>query len=230
MKVSVVIPAYNEEKYIHACLTSLENQVEKPDEIILVDNNCTDNTVKIAKRFGVRIVGEKRQGITYARNRGFNEAKYEIIARCDADAILVKDWVKKIKENFENKRLAALVGPVVFYDLPFRTTLSVKSYMWLMKKILGHYPLNGPNMALQRSMWKRIKDIVCVDDKKVHEDIDLSIHISKIGGKIGYDTALLTKISGRRMKNNPRSFFIEYAFRLARMVGSHYTFSQAPKA
>jgi len=55
MKVSVVVPAYNEEAYIGNCLESLTNQKVKPDEIIVVNNNSTDATVKIAKRFPVRI-------------------------------------------------------------------------------------------------------------------------------------------------------------------------------
>ena len=52
MKVSVVIPVYNEEKYIKNCLESLMKQEEKPDEIIVVDNNCTDETINIVKKYG----------------------------------------------------------------------------------------------------------------------------------------------------------------------------------
>src|ERR1035437_9820650 len=88
MKVSVVIPAYNEEKYIGACLDSLMDQKEKPDEIIVVNNNSTDNTAKIVKKYPVRLINEEQQGMIPARNRGFNEAKFEIIARTDADTIL----------------------------------------------------------------------------------------------------------------------------------------------
>ena len=56
MKVSVVIPVYNEEKYIKNCLESLMKQEEKPDEIIVVDNNCTDETINIVKKYnGIKI-------------------------------------------------------------------------------------------------------------------------------------------------------------------------------
>ncbi|PIZ98690.1 MAG: glycosyltransferase family 2 protein, partial [Candidatus Levybacteria bacterium CG_4_10_14_0_2_um_filter_35_8] len=82
MTVSVVVLAHNEEKYIKKCLDGLINQEEKPDEIIIVDNNCTDKTIDICKEYSVRIVQEKTQGIIAARNTGFNAAKYDIISRC----------------------------------------------------------------------------------------------------------------------------------------------------
>ena len=64
MKVSVVIPSYNEEKYIGRCLEGIALQIEKPDEVIVVDNNCTDKTVEIAEKFGATIIKEKKQGMT----------------------------------------------------------------------------------------------------------------------------------------------------------------------
>ena len=64
MKVSVVIPVYNEKKRIKKCLDSLLSQSEKPDEIIVVDNNSTDSTVSIVRKYkGVNLVHEKKQGI-----------------------------------------------------------------------------------------------------------------------------------------------------------------------
>jgi len=50
------------------------NQIEKPDEIIIVNNNSTDKTVAIAEKYPVKIVNEPEQGMIQARNRGFNEA------------------------------------------------------------------------------------------------------------------------------------------------------------
>lgn len=110
MKVSVVIPAFNEAEFLDACLNSLTKQTEPPDEIIVVNNNSTDNTVKIAKKYDVRIVNEKKQGMISARNSGFNKAKFDIIARTDADTILPPSWIKKIKNGFKDKDLVALSG------------------------------------------------------------------------------------------------------------------------
>src|ERR1700691_1182278 len=90
----------------------------KADEIIVVDNNSTDRTVEIAQKYPVKIIHEIQQGVTPARNQGFNEARYEIIARTDADTILPPTWIKRIKKAFENPEVVAVSGPASFYDLP----------------------------------------------------------------------------------------------------------------
>lgn len=104
MKISVIIPVYNEEKYIVPCLKSLLKQEEKPDEIIVVDNNCTDKTIPLVRKYPVKIVKEKKQGIVFARNHGFNIATGDIIARIDADSTAPKNWVQTIKKNFSKEK------------------------------------------------------------------------------------------------------------------------------
>lgn len=100
MKVSVVIPAYNEEKFIKKALKSVTNQLVDADEIIVVNNNSSDKTVEITRSFSVRIIDEKKQGMISARNTGFDNAKYDIIARIDADVQVPPDWIQRIKRNF----------------------------------------------------------------------------------------------------------------------------------
>lgn len=221
MKLSLVIPTYNEEKYIEKCLESIKNQTVAPDEIILVDNNSKDNTVKIAKKFKIKIINEKQQGISFARNRGFNEAKYDIIARCDADCILPNTWIEQIKEDFKSKNIDALGGPLYYFDIIIPNKKIFVAFIKLMKVILGHYPLIGPNMIVTKNIWNKVKKLVCNDNNLVHEDIDLAIHINKIGGKIKYDDKLINTISSRRLKNNPYSYFIEYPDRWIRTLQHH---------
>lgn len=221
MKISLIIPAYNEEKFIKKCLKSVFAQTEMPDEIILINNNSTDKTVEIAKKFKVKIINEKQQGISYARNRGFNEAKYEIIARCDADCVIPRSWVEQIKKNFNNKKIDALGGPLYYYDIIIPNKRIFSAFIKFMRAILGHYPLIGPNMIITKKIWGKVKNYVCNDNNLVHEDIDLASHINKIGGKISYDEKLINTISSRRLKNNPYSFFIEYPERWIRTLRHH---------
>ncbi len=222
MKLSIVVPVFNEEKYISSCLDSLQNQKVKPDEIIIVDNNCTDKTIQIAKKHKTTIIKEKKQGMIYARNAGFNFAHGDILARCDADTILPKNWIKKIKENFKDNKTDALACMVMFYDhwLLKKSDFFTKLYFKLMKLLFKHETLAGPGMALTKKVWEKVKNEVCLDDKKVHEDIDLSIHIAKYG-QIKFDPNLITYASARRIKNNPLSFFIEYPIRLIRTINTH---------
>lgn len=219
LKVSVVIPVYNEEKYIGACLESLIKQNVKPDEILVIDNNSTDNSINIIKNYPVKIVHETKQGMIPARDRGFNEARYDIIIRTDADTILPVNWIKRIKKVFDNEDIVAVSGPASFYDLPSLVrsskskALSLKfimSYNKIVKQLLKHDCLYGPNYAIRKQAWEQIKSSVCLDDKKVHEDLDLAIHIAPLG-KIKFMHSLVVKTSARRWKR-PEAY-IEYLYR-----------------
>ena len=219
MKVSVVIPAHNEEKHIGKCLESIVNQKVQPDEIIVVDNNCTDKTPETAQKFGARIVKEEKQGMIWARNTGFNAAKYEIIARTDADSILPPDWITKIKEQFKDPNLGALSGPASYFSWPVFNEIS-KFVVFLVFKTMGLFfgqeLLAGPNMILRKSFWEKVKDEVCLSDRNVHEDIDLSIHLSKFA-KIKYEWSFGIRTTRGRWVQ----IFTEYIVRLTRMFISH---------
>lgn len=222
MTVSVIIPAHNEEEYLEMCLKSVLNQTEKASEIIVVDNNSTDKTAEIAKKYNVKLVRELKQGISYSRNKGFNSAKSDIIARCDADVLVPKNWIKKIKAHFKKEDIDGLSGIATFFDDPLNTNISTKRYMDLMKVVLnGKETMIGPNMAITKKMWKKVKNEVCLDNKLVHEDIDLAIHISKAGGLIKRDNNLVVQVSARRWLSNPRSGFIEYPTRLIKTLRNH---------
>jgi glycosyltransferase involved in cell wall biosynthesis len=225
MKVSVVIPAYNEENYIAACLESMLDQEEKADEIIVVNNNSTDRTVDIVKQYPVRMINETEQGMIQARNRGFNEAHYEIIARTDSDTRVSSDWIKKIKQNFIDADLVALSGSASTYDAPnsfskLAAEQTLKSYLKFMKRALGHDCLIGPNMAIRKSAWEKVKDSVCLKDHDVHEDIDLSIHLAPFG-KIKNDPTLFVNSSLRRFKIEKFESYFEYPYRVIKSIRKH---------
>jgi len=223
MKISIIIPVYNEEKYIVQCLQSIVKQRVKPDEVIVVDNNCTDSTISLVKQFPfVHIIKEKKQGMIAARNTGFNAATYELIARCDADTQLPPNWIARIHRNFSRYKINALTGPVMFYDAPIKTSLIARAYLDMMKPIhRGGETLIGPNMIITKEIWEKVKNKVCLNDKLVHEDIDLAYHIQEVGGKIRRDNSLIVGTSSRRIKKNPYSFFSEYPRRFMKTLLYH---------
>ncbi len=220
MRVSVIIPAHNEELNIGRCLDALLNQVEPPDEIVVIDNNSTDKTASAARDKGVRVVKELEQGIAYARNRGYSSASGDIIARCDADTIVPTNWIKKIKENFKRRKIDALAGPVNFYDSPIDLSFFKWFYFFSLRLIQGGETLIGANSTVTKKIWNKIKIDVCTDSA-VHEDIDLALHIAQAGGKTYRDNSLTVQASGRRMLNNPFSFFVTYPIMLIRTLWRH---------
>lgn len=87
-KVSLVLPAYNEEKNIARAIDEFRS-IGVFDEIIVVDNNSRDKTAQIAKRKKVRVVKEAKQGYGFALRRGMQEAKGEYIVLCEPDGTFV---------------------------------------------------------------------------------------------------------------------------------------------
>jgi glycosyltransferase involved in cell wall biosynthesis len=87
MTISVVIPAYNAEKYIARTISSVLAQTTKPDEIIIVDDGSTDNTASEIKKFAdsVTYIHQQNAGASVARNTGIEHAKSDWIAFLDAD-------------------------------------------------------------------------------------------------------------------------------------------------
>jgi glycosyltransferase involved in cell wall biosynthesis len=195
-------------------------QEEKADEIIIIDNNCTDKTMEICQKFPVKIVKESKQGIVAARNKAFDTAENEIIARCDADVVAPKDWIKKIKNNFAKKDIVALSGPVIFYDFPLKTTLLSNGYSMAAKKIYKNHVLIGANMALKKSAWNKVREKAKGKDSDVHEDVDMTMLLSE-EGEIGFDKKMVMPTSARRMKRRPHSFFVQYPVRLLKTYVKH---------
>ena len=114
--VSIVIPAYNEEKNILQTLYSLTNNVtNKAVEIVVVNNNSKDKTEELVLSTGVRCVLETKQGITAARNAGLAAATGKYILNADADSIYPKHWVAEMIRPFdEDPKVASVYGRFAF--------------------------------------------------------------------------------------------------------------------
>ncbi|HEU23710.1 MAG: glycosyltransferase family 2 protein [Athalassotoga sp.] len=155
MKVSIVIPAYNEEASIERTIKSLLNQTYRDFEIIVVDNNSKDKTREIASRY-VRTVNETKQGYIFAVRRGIEETNGEILTICDADSIYPKKWLEKMVKSFKKKDIVAVYGTAMFYDTnKFMSLISLVSYtvfLWL-SKFLGLDNTAGFNFLFRRESY-----------------------------------------------------------------------------
>lgn len=197
------------------------NQDVKADEVIIANSNSTDKTAEIAQKYPVKLLTGDFKNVIDARDHGFNAASNEIIARFDADTRIPKDWVKRIKADFETHRIDALTGPSDFYDFFAGSAIWYRIFLVMTKWITGYSTMLGTNMALSKRIWETIRDETCKDPTQVHEDMDLAIHIHRHKGTIWYDPLLITHTSSRRERENPLSFFGEYPARLIKMIRNH---------
>lgn len=204
---SVVIPAYNEENQISSCLDALVKQsTDRRFEVIVVDNNSTDNTSKIVnnykKKLNIKVVIEEQKGRGSARKTGFKKASGDIILSTDADTIVPEDWIERIITIFEsNKNVLAVTGVCQIVDNSKLTNALFNIFQPLSMRIyrlfFGHYWLSGFNFAVRKSSYLTSGGF---DPKlNVQEDIDLSFKVSKVG-KIKFLPDLCVNVSGRRFQ------------------------------
>lgn len=124
--VSFVIPAYNEEKNIVACINSIQKEIacykNLESEIIVVDNNSTDETQLLAKSAGAIVITENQKGVVFARNAGYKKSKYSYIANIDADNIIPPGWLNVALTEIAKDNVSAISGPLVYEGVgPFIT-------------------------------------------------------------------------------------------------------------
>jgi glycosyltransferase involved in cell wall biosynthesis len=218
LKLSLIIPVYNEERHIAACLDAVALQTIPPFEVIIVDNNCSDRTLEIAETYDfVKIIKEKKQGRGYARSAGFNAASSDVLGRIDADSRLSSDWIEKVLSCFENDPALAGVTGIAKTDIipgshKIKSTLISRSYYWFAHAKFNTVTMWGANMAIRASNWKKVSGSVCLDDSIVHEDQDVSLWIAAVGGKIMQNNRLLITTNGQTYRYMPKLFHYIHLF------------------
>lgn len=211
MKISFVIPAYNEEGIITRCLESIKRALagENYDaEIIVVNNASTDRTKEVASRIeGVRVVDEPRKGLTRARQAGYVASSGDIIANVDADTMLPPEWLPTVMKEFgKNPNLVALSGPFLYYDLPLFIRVLVKVFyafgyvFYFINQHILHAGamLQGGNFIVRRTALEKIGGY----DMSIAfygEDTDVATRISKVG-TVKWTFRLPMFASGRRLQ------------------------------
>lgn len=210
MKLSFVIPAWNEERYIGQCLASITREVAKSGrdiEIIVVNNASEDRTRQIALEFpDVTVVDEPRKGLPQARQAGFLASRGDLIANIDADCLLRPGWIAQVYDQFAlDDDLVALSGPYEYYDLSMLTNFSVKAYYLLAYglHLVTHHVLGkgavmqGGNFVLRRTALDKIGGFN-VNIKFYGEDTDIARRIQRIG-RVKFLPDLKIRTSGRRL-------------------------------
>lgn len=176
-KFSIIIPVYNVEKYIEKCLDSIFNQTLKDFEIIVVNDGTKDKSIELIKNYDIKIINQKNQGLSAARNRGVKEATGEYLLFLDSDDYLEKDTLKELNKSLKNNpdivrfqiREVYEDGKTINYEeIPFDNKSGVEAFKLITKY---HFVENAWCYAIKRKYYLEEKFSFRVGT--YHEDFGL---------------------------------------------------------
>lgn len=207
--ISFVVPAYNEQALIGACLAAIRAEILRTGcaaEIIVVNNDSTDATREIATAIaGVTVVDEPERGLVQARRAGYLAAHGSLIANIDADTIVPEGWLSTVFREFErHPDLAALSGPFIHYDLPRSAQFIAAAFyriayvIYVMMRFVfrSGSMLQGGNFVVSRRAIEAAGGFNA-DFRFYGEDTDLAARLSKVG-PVKFFLGLPAFSSGRR--------------------------------
>jgi cellulose synthase/poly-beta-1,6-N-acetylglucosamine synthase-like glycosyltransferase len=212
-RISLVIPVYNEENHIGPCLEAIAAQTVQPFEVIVVDNNSTDQTAAIARRYPfVTVLHEPRQGVVYARDRGYDAATGDIIGRLDGDSVIAPDWTLQVQKVFRTPKVDAVSGRVTYRNVGLPGAFNavdkgIRAYLAKHMGVLGEQFLYGVNMAMRRQVWQAVRSQVC-HKRHLHEDVDLAAHLAARRSHVVFEPAMRASINPRQAAAGPRQFLV----------------------
>ena len=146
-EISIYVPVYNGQNTIEACINSILSQTVKPNKILVVNDNSTDNTVEILKKYSDKIEiidNEKNLGVSYIRNLATNYLKSKFIASIDADVELTNNWLEKLIDKATKENITLIGGKMYekFLNNPYNLWRSIR-----LKQNLGEKDILNPEFV-----------------------------------------------------------------------------------
>lgn len=203
--LTVVIPALDDAEMLRSALAALAAQTRPVDEIIVVDNGSTDATAEVARAGGARVLLQPVRGIMSASATGYDAATGELIARIDADSRPPAEWAARVVAEFDSSPTTdVLTGPGAFYGPHGLANwlgehVYIPAYFHIVGPWLGRPPLFGSNFVMRASVWRRVRELVHRDDPRLHDDLDLSLHLP-LDVVVRYDETLRVGVSARPLE------------------------------
>jgi len=252
--LSIIICTYNREKYLYNCLKSIAENNFSFDkyEIVLINNNSTDNTENECKRFQNDFPQlkfcyfvEKNQGLSFARNRGIDEAKGEVLVYVDDDAKVNDIYLKTIDDFFNENPKAMAVGGAIFpiYETEEPTWMShytrilITAYKNEGNKIIelkGNKFPSGGNAAYRKEVFEKIgkfntelgrkgTSLIGAEEKDIFDNIKaLKMPVYYLPNMILYHIIPPTKLTKEYFNNLTLSMGISERLRTLNISKSAY--------
>lgn len=214
MKVSIIIPCHNEEKYLNRCIDSMLNQSYKNFELIIIDDASTDNSLEIIKIYKdkrIKLIKNKKSlGGAKSRNEGIKNSKGEILFFIDSDCYADKDWIKNGLDCFKQYKCVGVEGQLYYISKDYKSALSDQ----LTVDLNNHEQYMTGNMAYTKKTFK--KTGLFDPEFKFHIDREFGLRIKKFGEIIYCKDMIVThmkkKWSIKGFINNGKR--IEYQIKL----------------
>ena len=183
-KVSVLMPAYNAEKYIAEAIESILNQTYKDFEFIIVDDCSTDDTAKIIKKYAKKdkrikyFKNDENSGVTVSLNNGLKHCSGEFIARMDADDISLKD---RFHEQLRFLKDFDVIGTNIVFVNEDGKQIGKRNYDEDVSKVITiESPLAHPTVMFKKSL---VKERGYLEDLIAGQDYDLWLYLYSKGAK-----------------------------------------------
>jgi len=218
--VSVILPAYNEEKYIGACLAAIRRQkFDGTYEIIVGDGNSKDNTQKISRDYGARVVEETFGTPSGGRYAAAKVARGRIYAFMSSDVQPCQGWLQNIHDAFDDKNVAWAVGSVKPLEGMFVEEIGagILNFLAAVLNSFGLAYVNGDNVAARADAYHRCGGF---NPRLVtSEDTDLGMKLMR-QGKFAYQGSATVLISMRRVRKWGYLNFV--MFHTGNFVSTHF--------
>ena len=153
-EVSIYVPVYNGQNTIESCINSILSQTVKPNKILVINDNSTDKTAEILKKYSDKIEiinNDKNLGVSYIRNLATNYLKSKFIASIDADVELTNNWLEKLIDKATKENITLIGGKMYekFLNNPYNLWRSIRlKQNWGEKDILNPEFVFGCNSLL----------------------------------------------------------------------------------
>ncbi|MDI3501380.1 MAG: hypothetical protein PWP22_1151 [Thermoanaerobacter sp.] len=181
--VSIIIPAYNAERFIRRCIISMLNQTYPNIEIIVVYDKSQDNTYRILQEFknSIKIIKQnKKTNPAIAMNRGIKRAKGEYIAFCGADDFFAQEKIEKQVRFFEkNPDVGVVYTDAIIIDEKENIIKYYQCPEWNKNKWLFNHYIIGSSVLIKRETLDRV-GVYYDESLDTCEDLDLFIRLSNI--------------------------------------------------
>jgi glycosyltransferase involved in cell wall biosynthesis len=198
MDISVIVPAFNEEKRIRACLESIRAQrTARSYELIVSDSNSTDRTVSIAEEYADKVVVCAERGTARARNEGARLADGDVLAFIDSDTMLLPGYLDTVYGALGDGRTLAVSCAFKFTRRSPKLLVAehATNGYYTLRSLFGAATLPGFNLCVRRDAFERLGGF-----RLCHlEDLDMSIRLRQ-AGKTVYLARRKVITSSRRLE------------------------------